>query len=277
MENRKFRTITRLCLFTLWLLVSGCAGMEAGAGKFSWPNNKKACVTITFDDSIPSQIETAAPLMKKYGLKGTYFMMGAWWFMPGNIEKWQAIYEDGNEIALHSFGHPCDRANNGNTNGISAQDYTIEKITDELKAQKSNAKLAGFGDSYTFAYPCGIKWVSEDKESYIPVVKKFFTAARDLCYDPKEAIADPETVDLFQVPSTGTDGKDAQYMMQLVDAALEKGGWVVFYVHGVGGDWVVTGKQTFEDLLKYIEGKKKDLWVATFSDAAGHVGKYRKK
>jgi peptidoglycan/xylan/chitin deacetylase (PgdA/CDA1 family) len=197
--------------------------------------------------------------------------------MPGNIEKWRELYEDGNEIGLHSFGHPCDRNNNGNTNGISSQDYTIKKITDELKAQKSNAKLAGFGDNFTFAYPCGIKWVGEDKKSYVPVVKKLFTAARDLSYDPKEAVADPETVDLYQVPSVGTDGKDASYLISLIDAAMEQGGWLVFYLHGVGNGWVITSTPAFEEVLQYIDKNKKDLWVATFSEAAIKIKSFQKK
>jgi peptidoglycan-N-acetylglucosamine deacetylase len=259
------------------LLLHGCAGFENKPGGFSWPNGKKAAVTITFDDSIPSQYETAAPLMKKHGLVGTYFMMGGWWFMPGNVEKWREIYEEGNEIALHSFGHPCDRDNSGNTNGISAQDYTLEKIRDELKSQVSNAKLSGFGTDFTYAYPCGVKWVGEEKKSYVPVVKKLFVAARDLVYDPKDAVIDPLTIDLAQVPSVGTDGKEARYLIGLIEEAKTKGGWVVFYVHGVGSGWVITDKAVFEEVIAYIEKSKKDLWVSTFKQAAEHIKKKRTK
>jgi peptidoglycan-N-acetylglucosamine deacetylase len=259
-------------------LASGCATTEtARPGKFSWPGGKKACVTLTFDDSIPSQYETAEPLMQKYGLKGTFFMMGSWWFIPPNLDNWKKVHEDGNEIALHSFGHPCDSTlTDAAYNKSPAQGYTLQKIEDELKQQKILAKQNGFGPGdYTYAYPCGIKWVGEKKESYVPVVKKLFLAGRDLVYTPEQAVVDPVTVDLSEVPSYGTDGKKVEDLTAIIEDAKQKGGWVVFYIHGVGSGWVVTDTKVYEGLLQYLDRNKKDLWIATFGEAAGHIKKSR--
>jgi peptidoglycan/xylan/chitin deacetylase (PgdA/CDA1 family) len=46
----------------------------AGQESFKWPDGKRAAVSLSFDDGRLSQIDTGLALLKKLGLKVTFFV-----------------------------------------------------------------------------------------------------------------------------------------------------------------------------------------------------------
>ncbi|HSX18690.1 MAG TPA: polysaccharide deacetylase family protein [Candidatus Saccharimonadales bacterium] len=65
-------------------------------------------ITLTFDDGIKTQLTNGWPIMKKYDLKGTFYIIsgaldGDWYMLPENVLM---LSQNGNEIAAHTVTHP---------------------------------------------------------------------------------------------------------------------------------------------------------------------------
>src|SRR5262249_26750509 len=87
------------------LCVIGASVPITGQQAFHWPDGKRAAVSLSFDDGRVSQIDAGLALMKKLGLKVTFFVT------PASVERqlagWKQAVADGHEIANHSLTHPC--------------------------------------------------------------------------------------------------------------------------------------------------------------------------
>jgi peptidoglycan/xylan/chitin deacetylase (PgdA/CDA1 family) len=255
-----------------WFLIIGCDGAGKPAtnrSSFNWPENHKAAVSLTFDDAINEQAVNAVPLLKKYGFTGTFFLSGEWWAKPVNIGPWKTAYEDGNEFGAHTLYHPCQRSKKLKR---ASENYTIPKMKLELHMQKALFMDRGFLKiKTTFAYPCGVTWVGKDRQSYVPLIKEMFSAARGYTEDIETPLNDPLTVDLYEVGSGNLEGKTADYMIDRVKEARGKGKWIVFTFHGIGGGWMITDTMEFEMLLKFLNENKNDIWTAPFGEVAEYI------
>ena len=79
---------------------------DAPARVCRWFGGKQAALSLRFDDSHPTHIEVAVPLLDELGLIGTFLVN------PGNdsYKKYQSVWEGavlqhGHELADHTFNH----------------------------------------------------------------------------------------------------------------------------------------------------------------------------
>lgn len=90
---------------------------EPGAVSRSGPGKSKAClhrhrcavVSLTFDDGDEDQYTNAFPVLQKYGIHGTFYIVtGFTGFNTGNmcLSQLQSLYQAGNEIGGHTVLHP---------------------------------------------------------------------------------------------------------------------------------------------------------------------------
>jgi peptidoglycan/xylan/chitin deacetylase (PgdA/CDA1 family) len=81
----------------------------------------RGLVTFSFDDSGPSQPAIAIPLLQKYGVKGTFFVVPLWhtW-----VELARTMLADGHEFADHSMTH------------ATLTSLTPQQLDDELRQSK---------------------------------------------------------------------------------------------------------------------------------------------
>jgi len=84
-----------------------------------WYGNKPGAVSVTFDDNDYSQYVSAYPVLEKYGIKGTFSVVGEWVAEePANFAEagffeikrmgWPQLlelYEHGHELAAHGYHH----------------------------------------------------------------------------------------------------------------------------------------------------------------------------
>lgn len=145
--------------FFIFLLIS--TTIFAQNKKFSveitpWYQNKQAAVSISFDDASYTQYQYAFPVLKKYGFKATFSLVGEWTFEEPQLSAeeemfkikkmgWKQIRElqkNGNEIAAHGYKH---------------KRYTkyapIEQLTAEMKKIKDLIEENTHTKVYTLHYP----------------------------------------------------------------------------------------------------------------------------
>ena len=48
----------------------------AQACEFAWPENKKAAVSLTYDDGMQTHLENAIPALNDVGIRGTFYLNG---------------------------------------------------------------------------------------------------------------------------------------------------------------------------------------------------------
>ncbi|CAN5620067.1 polysaccharide deacetylase family protein [soil metagenome] len=234
---------------------------------FKWPDGKKMAVSLTFDDGRNSQVDEGTPLFDKYGVKATFFVVPTG--VEQRLEAWKKAVSAGHEIGNHSLAHPCS----GNflwARKNALEEYTLEKMENELaEANRQLNEILGV-NATTFAYPCGQKFVGrgQNTRSYVPVIAKMFTLGRGWL---DEAPNDPQYCDFAQLTGMEMDGKDFSEILPLIEASKETGLWLVLAGHDIGED----GRQTtrlamLEQLIHYAQDPANEVWLET----AGMVAEY---
>ena len=72
-----------------------------------WPGDRQAAIVLTFDDALPSHLENAAPILRKHGLHGTFFVTTSSRTWLGRAAEWRRLAGEGNEVGGHTVTHPC--------------------------------------------------------------------------------------------------------------------------------------------------------------------------
>lgn len=135
-------------------------------------------------------------------------------------------------------------------------------MTTELDETVAMLKELGQSAPFTFAYPCGIDWIGDAHESYVPLIQERFSAARGVA----PGLVKPG-VNLAHVPATFSMG-DAAQLIAIADGAKAAGAWVVFGFHGVGGDHSPVTAEAHEALLAYLAEHADEFHVGTFGELA---------
>ena len=263
---------TLLGLGAMVLLLNACAAQSPVETKTGfWPGGKKYCVTLTYDDGLKSQIQHALPQLEQHGMKATFFFSGksSWSINDADVKLLAA---SGHELAAHTLLHPCSKSMDFVKPGQALEDYDEARMSKELDENLANLNILNSASkSRTFAFPCGMNWIGENKRSYTPLVKQRFIGARGVV----DGIADPKTVDLFLTPGLNGHEGGALKQIEWLRKAKQSEGWAIYMFHGVGGDYLSISAEDHQKLLAALEADSKNVWVATFSEAVSWIKKKR--
>jgi peptidoglycan-N-acetylglucosamine deacetylase len=239
---------------------------------FSWPQGKRAAVSLSFDDARLSQIDTGLALFRRLDVKVTFYVV------PEAVEKrlqgWKDVVADGHEIANHTLTHPCT-GNYPFSRHNALEDYDLTKMAEQIDgANEQIQKLLGV-KPVDFAYPCGLKFVGRglDVRSYVPLVAERFQSGRGYL---DESPNDPTFVDFSQAMGTSFDDLDFQQMKKVVDEASKNGSWVIFVGHEIGQRaHQTTDVIALEALCAYLKDPANGIWVGTVKEVGSYVHNHR--
>ncbi len=237
---------------------------------FLWPRGAKAAVSLTYDDSLDSQLDCAIPQLRAHGFAGTFFVNPG---LPRDLARrddWARVALSEQELGNHTLDHPCARNLAFVPKGGSLEDHDEARMAGQIEKALEAIRQLGAPAVPSFAYPCGQTFIGEDHRSYIPLVKRHHAFARGV----EGAIADPTTVDLMEVPAhDGAMGADA--CLALVREALARGHWLVFLFHGIGAEHLPISVEEHAALLDGLKALGRDLWVGTFGDVGDYLRQNR--
>ncbi|HTZ46189.1 MAG TPA: polysaccharide deacetylase family protein [Verrucomicrobiae bacterium] len=239
---------------------------------FAWPEGKRAAVSLSFDDARLSQIDTGLTVLKKKGVKVTFFVQ------PGGVEQrlagWKQAVADGHEIANHTRTHPCT-GNYEFSQNNALENYDLAKIAQEIDGASQEIYQELGVKPRTFAYPCGQKFVGRgaDVKSYVALVAQRFVAGRGYL---DESPNDPVICDLAQTMGTVFDDMDFAAMKKIIDDAVEQGRWVIFVGHEIGPRaFQTTDTKALEALCDYLKDAHNGVWVGTVAEVAMYIQEQR--
>ncbi len=237
---------------------------------FAWPDDKQCAVSLSFDDGRASAIEVGVPLLDRFNIKGTFYVM------PHNVEKrlngWRQATASGHEMGCHTLTHPCS----GNLHfirqgGNALEEFTLEQMEQELLgANDAIEDLLGVRPT-TFAYPCYHTFVGKGihRQSYVPVVARHFRVGR---IGLNEFAADPSACDLAAVPSLSSDGATWDYMKAAIDRSREDGSWLILTGHDVGeGAPHTADVKVLEQICAYCQDPAQGVWIDTVAAISAYV------
>lgn len=262
-------------LYFRLLLGLACAGPAMplrAQPAFTWPEGKRAALSLSFDDARPSQVDAGTALFDRHEARVTFYLV------PGAVEQrlegWRHLAEQGHEMGGHSMYHPCS-ANFFWTREHALEEYTIEQMRAELTAADDRIEALLGVRPATYAYPCGQSFVGRGRgvESYVPLVAELYTAGRGW---KDEAPNDPAYVDLPQATGIEMDGRDFSDLESLLDDAVAQGLWVVLAGHDIGEEGAQTTRVAMlEHLLAYAEDPANGIWIAPVATVARYIEEHR--
>ena len=237
-----------------------------------WPNGIQGAVSLTFDDALETQLDTAIPCLDEHNLRGTFYVN------PGrrptwerDLPRWQAASRSGHEIGNHTTDHPCSC-----NFGFRKDGYCLENLTLEDMAETIDSATASLDEGFpeqagrrSFGYPCYQSYVGEgvNRQSYVPLVAERFPVARGWGERPN----DPRVIDLAYTWSFAVQGDSAEDMIAYIEGAVTDGWWAIVCMHGVGGQHISITTEDFAAMVEHLDGHRDRIWTGTMVEVADYI------
>jgi Predicted xylanase/chitin deacetylase len=253
---------SRICLA---LCLAALALPAMAKQKFSWPEGRKAAVSLAYDDALDSQLDNAVPQLQKYGLKGSFYIVPGREPVRARMEEWREVARMGHELGNHSITHPCSAHGPGREWVPAHQDLdrmSLAQIKEQVEvADVFLQALDGYAGPRTYTAPCGDRKVADG--DYIAAVADRFLGIKLVGGD---VVPDMFALDPAAVPAAVPSDVTGKQLIALVEEAGRKGTMVGFTFHGVGGDYLSVSKEAHEELLAFLAANRDKYWTATFRE-----------
>lgn len=224
-------------------------------------NGHKAALSLTFDDGLQCQLDHAVPAMDSLGIRGTFFLPTDCPQYPLDIPRWMAAAHTGHEIGSHSQTHR------------KAASMEVQEMKIEARGSKRYLEQVFERKITSFCYP-----YTDAPRDYQDQVRAFYQQARGGRVARADKIITPgDNVNIFNVPCLHVSGAafERSEIFPVIHEAVDRGGWVVLMLHGVGPDesqWDNVPSAWFTTLLGELAYLRihKQLWTAPFGEVAAY-------
>lgn len=216
----------------------------------------RALVSVTFDDGWTSQYNNAFPLLQKYNIPATFYIIsGELTDQPDYMTAAQvkSLYAAGNEIGSHTVTH-------SDLTTVSQAQLTTEM-------QQSQATLQNvIGVPVTdFAYPYGAY-----NANTIAVGKQYYQSQRTV----NQGLNTKDNFDLTQLKIYEVDSNISQAQVQgWINAAITQKAWLILLYHevgqSIGGDIYHANTADVDAELSYI--KSTGITAVTVNQAINEI------
>jgi peptidoglycan-N-acetylglucosamine deacetylase len=220
----------------------------------TWKDFKTASVSFTFDDGVITQFTKAIPILDKYNLKGSFFIVINQ--LPITWGTIKSYIENGHEFGSHTLTHPY-LTHLTSYNFMPQIKRSQEIIDEELNPYKC----------ITFCYPHGNKNAKIEK-----ITSEYYIAGRGT--DTYSFNTSPPNDYFNYYVKKCESGISLSEMNSYIDHVIEEGKYLIEMYHGFDSyGFSPISSRLFESHIKYLKSHESKLWIATFSD----VVKYTKE
>lgn len=219
-------------------------------------NGKHAALSFTFDDGLICQAEYAAPILERYGLRGTFFLVAK--NLSRNTDLWRAVAKSGHEIGSHSFAHFKPRL------VITEEGRYSETVLSKEAIEK---EIGTTVESYAYPYALA-------DEPMIEAVSKVYKQGRGGHGTPGPQYLRPgDETNIFFTRAQNTCAGNLDKIPEYIGEALAAGGWLTLMLHGVGPDDEQFDNIQASAFLALVSRvfNTKDLWVAPYGTVAQNM------
>jgi hypothetical protein len=210
----------------------------------NWPQGRVAALSIRFDDSHPTHLSKAVPILREYGFKGT-FMVNPGPKEPGSrqsysfetqLAEWEAVMkQDDMELANHSAHHRGAKGDDDMENEIGSAAETIWKLTPG-KSKLTALNLGG-----------GTRWeTTRTLRHYLDKYHHFDASSGSLGMDDSY-------------------GGRVEAFRKALQTHLDRGLWCRVHYHYIG-EGLSSSEANFRAALDIAKEHQDKLWIAGMAD-----------
>lgn len=209
-----------------------------------WPQGRTAALSIRFDDSHPTHLSKAIPILREYGFKGT-FMVNPGPKEPGSRQnydfeiqyaKWESVMKQGDmELANHSAHH---RGANGDDD-MDREIGGAAEATRKLMPGKSKLMALNLGG--------GTRWVTtRTLRYYLDKYQQFDASSGSLGMDDSY-------------------GGRVEVFRKALKTHLARGLWCRIHYHYIG-EGLSTSEANLRAVLDIAKQHQDQLWIAGMTE-----------
>lgn len=210
----------------------------------NWPQGRTAALSIRFDDSHPTHLSKAIPILREYGFKGT-FMVNPGPKEPGSRQnysfetqhtEWEAVMKQGDmELANHSAHHRGAKGDEDMEREIGSAAEAIWRLTPG-KSKLTALNLGG-----------GTLWeTTHTLRYYLDKYHQFDASSGSLGMDDSY-------------------GGRVEAFRKALQTHLERGLWCRAHYHYIG-EGLSSSEANFRAALDIAKEHQDKLWIAGMAD-----------
>ncbi|BFM22494.1 polysaccharide deacetylase family protein [Gilvimarinus japonicus] len=250
-------TASRIIALTFSLFATN----TALAKDFHWPQGQEAAVSLSYDDTLNSQLDNAIPALNRHGVRASFYMMVASPVMAERVDEWREAAKAGHELGNHTIYHSCSRSK-GNDWVKPYNDMdkrVVEQVRDEIVVANGVLHAIDGKTERTFTPPCGD--VETSNGNYIPAVRDLFVAIKG---DNEQL---PDNFATLALPN----GQTGDELIAYVQQAAQQHQLINIIFHGIDGDHLAVSSEAHEALVKYLSDNKDTYWTDTYLTIMTHA------
>lgn len=250
----------KILLFLTCALASAVSAVQAEP--FSWPQDEKMAVSLSYDDTLNSQLDNAIPTLNQYNLKGSFYLLLSTPVITERLGEWRAAAEAGHELGNHTIYHGCSKSQPDRDwvkpyNDIDKR--TREQMRDEILVANAFLHSIDGQTERTFTPPCGDVETSDG--NYLEAIDDLFVGIKG--YTPGQ----PQDFSLVVLPN----GHSGDELIAAVESAAQKHKLLNIIFHGIGGDHLSVSAEAHEKLVEYLADNRDIYWTDTYRNIVKHT------
>lgn len=261
------------------LLIQDLRAAEADSQTFHWPEGRLGAVTLSYDDAIPSHFRQVAPALERANLRGTFYITVGSPAFKAHVDAWRKVAEKGHELGNHSLFHPCRKDRPGQHEWLS-DDYNLSQYSPERWLQEMSVanlvlELVDGKTERTFGNTCCNNSLGplENQTSLELLIPNLFVAGRG---EFNRTDIEPTRANMRALGHYGADGRTFEALRAEIEAAIEKGNWVFYMIHGVGKGThnLYIEPAEHQKLLDYLDAHRDRIWTAPAIAIAKYIQQF---
>ena len=241
--------VKTLILAGAWALLFAEVGF---AQETQWPGAKVA-ISLSYDDSLHSQLDHALPALDEHGFKASFYVVPVSDAFQTRLEEWRAAAARGHEMGNHTLKHSCRSSLANREWVLDSQDLdtqTVQQVVTEVRIASTLLQALDGRTERTFTIPCGD--VLAGGKNYVDLIANEFVAVKG------QGIANGFS-SLYVA-----DGDTADQLIDYVESQSSKVKLINILFHGVGGDHLSVSSEAHAKLLHFLADNKDKYWVDTY-------------
>lgn len=179
-----------------------------------------ALVSFTFDDAPVCACTTGAAMLDGHGARATYYISGG---LIGRRDRYWVAADDGHLAALHAAGHEIGSHTHAHA-FVPGLDATAIVAESRRNRDRLRAAVPGLTPE-NFAFPYGFGSVTAKR-----VLAGLYRTSRGIVPGLNVGRTDLQFLRANPLTDVSTD---AERIARLMDAALARKAWLIFYGHDV--------------------------------------------
>lgn len=201
-------------------------------------NDAEAAFMLAFDDGCVSHLQNAIPLLEKYRMPGTFYLITE----AGQFTWKKADWAKAAKSPYVFFGN-----HTSTHKGINAPDELYGQAEADNRTIRELTPDRAWPRLISFAVPGGVPW-RIDKTGLTDILSAYDLVERPNFQGPPWFCSKIEEAEAY------------------IDRTLQQKTMGHLDFHGIGGDWHVAGLDYFERVLKRLDAYRARMWLCSAID-----------